>query len=507
MQYLKVTFTNIEPFRIADDSTGQSGQTASLRYIPGTSIRGLVINALSFEPDFPDIKKELFSDKTRFLNGYITNDGRDLIPSPKGFYEGKTGDGKLANAVAGEVIKDGMKRAALGSFCSVEGDVLSYYNVSLGSDTRNKIMIESPDEKQNVFRYEYVMPGYSFCAYVCSDNRSLLERISGTFEDEFIIGNARSAGLGKCRLINKMITDATPYDEYSVKEDAKGHIYMMLLSDMTMRNLYGEYCGIDIDELGKRLDADELRIENCSTSTVNIRGYNRKIGAKSASVTMYEKGSVFKLCFSGNIEIDKLRQLQDSGLGVRKSEGFGRVIFLDAYERIASKSEGKLKTRSVDSETRYEEDERVISSIAKNYYKKQIEKALIKTVADNPLKRLRGEGGGTFISSQVGALEARIISNKYDYNAAVSSLNEYYDHALEKEESKKVHKETNSIRSLKEFVFNVRDSALEDLLGMAHKDKIMGIAADVLLTEEEEGRYKLRFLLDAIHYDNRKEDK
>ena len=46
-EYIRYKIINTEPLRIADDSTSQSGQTTTLRYIPGTTVRGFVINQLA----------------------------------------------------------------------------------------------------------------------------------------------------------------------------------------------------------------------------------------------------------------------------------------------------------------------------------------------------------------------------------------------------------------------------------------------------------------------------
>ena len=51
-EYIKYQIKNIEPLRIADDSTSQNGQTTTLRYIPGTTIRGWIINQLAKRADF-----------------------------------------------------------------------------------------------------------------------------------------------------------------------------------------------------------------------------------------------------------------------------------------------------------------------------------------------------------------------------------------------------------------------------------------------------------------------
>ena len=38
-KYLRYVIKTVEPIRISDDSMSQSGQTDTLRYIPGTTIR------------------------------------------------------------------------------------------------------------------------------------------------------------------------------------------------------------------------------------------------------------------------------------------------------------------------------------------------------------------------------------------------------------------------------------------------------------------------------------
>lgn len=501
MKYIKIMFTNIEPLRIADDSTSQSGQTASLKYVPGSTMRGLIISRLSSKADFSDIKKNLFSEKVRFLNAYLVDDKKALIPSPKGFYEGKSGDGKLTNVVVTGEVKDGMKRASLGTYSYIEGEVMTYYNVDLASDMRNKIMIENSQESQNIFRYEYVKEGYTFVTYIAIEEERLTGLIKDAIGDEFIIGNSRSTGLGKCKVVDVTECESIPYIEYAVNEDIEDVAYLMLLSDMTMRDAFGEYCGLNVEYLEKELGVSNLKIDTCSTSTVNIRGYNRTIGSKSASITMYEKGSVFKLSFSGKLSIEKINELQNKGLGVRKNEGFGRIIFLKDYEAIKLKKEGKYQTESINNNDIQKEDEEVLKVVAKNNYRDVIDKAIIKTVVSNPLPK------GTLSASQVGALESRIIANRYDYQKAVKAIYDYYNHAQKKEEASKVQKNRNSIKQLREFAIGVLNSNIEEVLDIEHKDKILGISVNDLLTEEELGRYKLQYLLEAIHYDNRKGNK
>ena len=91
MKYIKYSLLLKEPLRVADDSSAKQGQTMTRRYIPGSTMRGFMINRLSSAAFFPSIKRELFSDFVRFHNAYLSieTEGTEqiLLPSPKGFYE------------------------------------------------------------------------------------------------------------------------------------------------------------------------------------------------------------------------------------------------------------------------------------------------------------------------------------------------------------------------------------------------------------------------------------
>ena len=73
-RYIKYSLILREPVRIADDSSAKQGQTDTLRYIPGSSIRGHVINAIltdshnTSEPYFNELKKEaLIPEDTKVI--------------------------------------------------------------------------------------------------------------------------------------------------------------------------------------------------------------------------------------------------------------------------------------------------------------------------------------------------------------------------------------------------------------------------------------------------------
>ena len=125
----------------------------TLRYIPGTTIRGYVVNQLAWRKNFESIISDLFSNNVRYLNAYISKNGQELIPSPKGFYEGKnTEDKSLDNIVTNGEFSKGYKRAALGRYCYFEQNCVHYYNVETGSDLKIKINLEEGEKQKGLCR-------------------------------------------------------------------------------------------------------------------------------------------------------------------------------------------------------------------------------------------------------------------------------------------------------------------------------------------------------------------
>ena len=501
--YLKIVFKNLEPVRVADDSTSQSGQTVTLRYIPGTALRGVVINTLAQDKDFEVIKKSLFSTNIRYLNAYLTDGDRELIPSPKGFYEDKMqcqGRKPLDNVVINGEFEEGKKRASLGRFSYMDKECIYYYNVDTGSDLKIKIN----DEKQNVFRHEYICSGYTFTGYIAVDDSALRDRIKRVFTESFVVGNGRSAGLGKCEVISCEYTDRLPYEEYLPDVQQENECYMMLLSNTVMRDANGELCGLDCDALAEKMGVTGLKIAFCATSTVDVKGYNRKWRTKLPSAVMYEQGSIFHLTYNGIFTREKMAALCDQVIGIRLNEGFGRIIFLNGYEDIRYKEMVRFD-RQKDSDSvksQYEEDGQTLKIAARCYYRNLLERHMKAYTVEHPLPK------GKITNSQLGVLESYVIQYRYEPQKAYERIAYYFEHSLDKEEKYNVQKEMNSIHTLKKYVTTVFDTDLEALLSIdtKHKESIMGIPKDELITPNEKIRFRLELILMMIRYDNKKEE-
>lgn len=508
-EYLKIVIQNLEPVRISDDSTSQSGQTVSLRYIPGTAIRGIVVNALAGEEDFPEIKKILFSSKVRYLNAYLTDrsqeKSKELIPSPKGFYEDKTetNDKKeVKNVVTDGKFEEGQKRASLGRFCRIEEGCIFYYNVGTGSDMKIKINLKD-DEKQNVFRNEYMAPGHVFTGYIAVDEETVKDRIKAVFAGDIIVGNGRSAGLGKCRVESCDYVEELPYGEYLADKDLPGSCYMMLLSNTVMRDENGELCGLDLEKLGKAMGVEEVRVRLCSTSAVEVKGYNSKWGTKTPSAMMYEQGSVFHLEYKGILTKERMRQVCERGIGIRLNEGFGRVIFLKDYDKVRYKKEETYarESSSPAENEKYAEDRETLEIAAKGYYRNILNRAMNRYIVENPLPR------GKISNSQLGTVESYATAYKYEPHEAQELIMKYLRHTDSKAENARVQKTKNGVKELEAYVAHIMDTELEVLLEIEIGERIMGIPRKEIFSRKEVDKMKLELLIGAIRYDNKKEER
>lgn len=536
MEYIKISFTNIEPIRIADDKTSQMGQTDSLSYIPGSSIRGAVIGELIREGKGEDqaYMNQFLSDKVRFLNAYpvwVSADKKiPLLPALKGFYESKEDTKNQKKAIENVLqcgkVTPGHKKASMGSFGYVDGECFHFGNVEKMNDLR--INIGRGTDKRNIFRNQCLCPGYTFAAYVQAKDAELVEELLSVLQKmkedgSLILGNARSQGLGRC-VIKEVERSALPYEDYAMDEGAEGSVYMLLLSDMTMRDELGENVGIDIEVLKKKTGLRDLRIEACATNMVGICGYNRQWGARVPSAVMYDKGSIFRFTFTGCLSKEKLFEIENEGLGMRKNEGFGRVLFLKNFEAICCKqeiAEGLRQKRDDGAQERSEEECSTLSEdigvlkkklseeecdvlkiAARGIYFQKATQATESYLAEPPAWK------GTVNRSQLGNVRAILSRYRYSPEEAKEKLKAYLSHQEEKEEKQSAHREGNSVKELDGTVSEILDQRLEQTLcmkdGELEKYDIFGFCAEELFREKEREQMKLELLIRRIDAENRR---
>lgn len=309
-----------------DRSSGNSFETRG--FIPGAAVRGVVMGSLSArDPDwFEAHKRELLS--IRFLDAApIPGQGAPL-PSVKGFYADKNSDDLDTNVVTGAEVIEGHKRAKLGSFCTLDGETVRYWSARTGGTLR--IQRGKPGQDTTPFQVRYLEAGQDFEGYVLLDDPALAAPVSQALSGAVWLGADRFAGFGKCSVTLEAAEQPSWLEEYGYRkqEEIGKDLYLLAVSPLTMLNGLGEPCGLDETRLAQKLNVEWVKLLYCSTSMTQDGSYNRAWQCRAPSVRMYDRGSLFHLVCSQPPMLERVRQLQEEGLGIRRAEGFGQVLFL-----------------------------------------------------------------------------------------------------------------------------------------------------------------------------------
>lgn len=497
MKYLEYVMTNIEPVRIANLFTCKSGEITTLNYIPGSTMRGLLIGELSRELDFEKIRKVLLSDHIRFLNVYPSIGGVEMIPAPKGFYEHKKQDGRLHNVLVTRTFDDGMKRAKLGSFCMIQDQTIKYLDV----EQAEVLNIDVNKKENGIFRSDMIQAGQMFKGYIAFDEDGMCasDNIKEVLETHTLrVGSKRSAGYGSVLFSEvKYMQQSRPYERYSGKH--KQVTYLYLLSNTVMRDENGEICGLNLKDLEKKMGISELEIDNASTSIVRMSGVNRTWGARTPEVPMYEAGNVFKLKYTGTVDALHLERIEDEGIGIRKSEGCGRILFLDNYADIDKKEKLPCRETIEIEECIAEEDvHQVLKIAAEGILKEKMERAMEKYILQHPLDR------GPASRNQAGVVLEMCKNLRYRPEQAKCEWQKFVEHENDKRRRNSVHNQSKSdTKDLHQFISDILKTPLIELLGLGMYQAVCTISLAELLSETKQIDMKLKLIENMIGYANR----
>lgn len=335
------------PIIMTDKSRSFDNSYQTRKYISGSAIRGLVMGKLAeCDNEWFEINKEkLLSSELRFFNTLCTVNDLSPLPSIKGFYERKDGSGFVSVLKDGD-LPQGVKRANVGSLCAIQDNRIVYWDVNTSGTARIKKAGRAvEDDEKKVFRNRYIEAGQNFEGYIKVSSREIAERIIKSISGDLWIGADRYEGYGKCHIEKLDIVNEPEWiSEYGYRDgDSIGDtLYLLAVSPFTMLNETGEPVGINSEELAKKLGltgGEDIDVELCSTSVSDFGGYNRTWKCELPLVRMYDMGSIFKIKCRKAPELSAIRNIENEGIGIRKAEGFGNVLFIkpSLFEKIDSK--------------------------------------------------------------------------------------------------------------------------------------------------------------------------
>ena len=507
-KYITFDIINIEPLKVEDRNASKPGETATMHYIPGTTVRGMIINAISESEKFGEIKAELLSDKTAFFDAYPTINGKMSIPSLMGFYESKKGDGSLQNVLVQDP-DPAFKRAGLGDFCQINDDTVSFGTIAEREIMNTNInYTEKNNGKQMVFRSDAIRKGYCFKGIIAVSSDAVQSQIEKVLNEngDFFIGSSRSSGFGKIVIQNVAVSDELPYSN-SNSAGSKETIYLAALSPLAFRdNETGEICGFNegaLTEIGQRLGVNNLRLEKAATSVAVKSGVNRMWAARTQSIPAYLPGSVFKLVFEGTASSEKIRELEDEGLGIMRNEGWGCVVVLPDYPKIVKKVPAIVDRKNdlFSIKAPSKDNEAVKKLIARTIVLSELSAKADSYVYEkaHELKKALGKR-----DSHLHVTRSMIKGLGNDPATAEKRLESYYSHHEEKQQKERRHEVGRKSKGKEmTYVSEIFNGNLFSLTNMDKDETVLGFKVSDLVESKEEGTRRMFLINDLLEFTNR----
>ncbi len=324
------TLTLQEPV-LANSLSGDPNSANSLFYIPGGLVRGAAINAYDGAKDanHEDFRRLFLDGRTRFLNAYPLSENERALPTPLQYKKPKYFSGSDFSSLtlaaiqaleeAWQVNVHTQRDAELGHATEKEGAIYRYIALPAGLILEGAVLAE--DE--------------------IIDTKKFQELQASLNKKTILLGKARTAGYGKVWIETTTLKLNEGGELPTAKVDS---FTLTLLSPAIVRDENGQPA-LDISTaLKARLgikENEKLEITKTCQRAEVVGGFNRTWGLPLPQVTAIAAGSFFQI--KADVEAKQLAALQETGIGERRAEGFGRVAVNLSPLPIIEKDEQWLK--------------------------------------------------------------------------------------------------------------------------------------------------------------------
>ncbi|NUN13569.1 MAG: hypothetical protein HUU55_08030 [Myxococcales bacterium] len=364
--------------------SGDSPSGATLKYIPGSSIRGAVAARLlkSGTAEQDDVFQTLIlSDQVRYLNCYVGIDKKRSWPVPLSWRVSKEEQQIAWDSIyfcgTDPIPKHGSNSAtdwpenaggAIGYLCCAPTTSSEYHVVCKPQvdgrvhQQRDRVKGRPGTSAQatgevrhgKIFAREYLEPGQTFYGVVqlMPAAHAYLEHVRSLLTGSLYLGRSLRAGYGGDL---EVVCDETTGHEYDyakgiVRNDlAPGQRFRVLLTSPFVGRdpITGQLdpCAIE-QELVQLFDHRVTVLARRWAFTV-IGSFNRKWRLEVPQAPALFPGTILVLIASGHIAQRDLRHIEHEGIGERKTEGCGRLVFLE-YDERNKKNEPSIRIKPVD---------------------------------------------------------------------------------------------------------------------------------------------------------------
>ena len=504
MKYVNFKIKNIEPIKLT--STIMQGDNEFTKsYISGSNIRGAYIANYIAKTGIKDInkgehKKKLLSGGLKFLNAYPMVGKEKTLPFPKCYYASKEGmksigdKKKLSISMLSEIDDEELAydRVKAFDFAKWNKDNKEFNIVTL--DKIGNLHIRKGFESDNkLFRYEAIKEGNYFKGSILCNNDEYAKEVKEILENGlFYFGGSKGSGYGLCEISNVSIDEDMEENKLLSEKKITKEFTIVLTSDIIYRNALGEYKSY----IPETLIEDKLNIRNVSlresfVETDYFTGYNNKWGYRIPKVLGIKAGSVFTYTFDGEINPKDILEFMNEGIGLRKSEGFGRIIILNKlnYNSISLEVEENKKNK-----VKLQDDEnKQMQLIVDRIYKEKLRNNLSKNVLELNEKL---EGVNKINTAQWGKLyRMMFLLEGMSKKEGINKLDKYFKNIRDKKLNREL---ANAFYFIKIGDEKFQEYLMRDLEEVSVKAfyndyeksiKIAGVESSI--NEEEIYRYKL----------------
>ena len=335
-----------EPLRVTDRAASHDTFLGCLGYLPASAVRGYVIHRLAKQsPEWFAANKKQLLRQVRFTDAVPCKKGLAkeavILPALKGFYEDKL-EQKFYSILHTKDVEEGTKRAKLGSFCTISPAEHPSDGWEIqGWSAKTRVETRIDREQKKMFQTEQLSPDQIFTGAVQLDGCSeeMKGRVAAALAGEIRLGAGIHGGTGLCEVQERRWMEEAPESAaygYRMGDEPSHTLYLLLLSPLALVDEYGLPCGAD-SAVFQRLLGVPVEEVFCSTSILQMNGFNSTFGTRLPAMPAYDRGSMFRLDCKEAPALETLKKLERSGLGLRREEGLGRVLFLRDFERVTQK--------------------------------------------------------------------------------------------------------------------------------------------------------------------------
>ena len=373
-----------EPLKMG--GSGSQSNPESLSYIAGSTIRGMIIGRLISEGYLKEDDIPGFICNTFFTDSYpLASDGTPLIPCPSIFYATKQekrealeraeqGNGfqievnchipyiNSSGKAEADISKGEQVIGKGSSFCIKDGSVLQA-NVSKTGTLHIAIDKENRSKSQ-MFRYEAIAEDQAFIGKIHCGSPEDAEAARNTLNNQTVyIGGSRSSGYGRCHFDSVEIASndsSSPEKIFNINKKKNTGTGEKILTVYALSNLIFldengcETGKPDTKYLETKLGIENLKLIESYASVFKTSGFNHTWKAGQVQRSAVSAGSVFFYTYTGEINEDAVRELESTGIGLRRQEGYGRIIINPDFGSL--KSKGRLTLKKTSTVTKHLED-------------------------------------------------------------------------------------------------------------------------------------------------------